>query len=187
MKKSFLALASALLLTGIYSFAPATKSVADTTLTVATDKSRVEWSGSVKDHSHPGIVPIKSGTVTVDGGKLTGGKFVLDVAGVKSTDGAGEKLDGHLKSADFLDAAKYPEAVLEIKSVTYSSAVQAEIAGVLSFKGVDAPIKFPAYIRSINEKGLFAEAFFAVNKKLIGLNSPMVSDDVQFSVHISAK
>lgn len=181
-------MASALLLVGVYSFAPSIKSVkADTVLTVNAERSKVEWNGSVKDHSHPGIVPIKSGSVIVDAGKLTGGTFVLDIAGVKSTDGAGERLDGHLKSPDFLDAAKFPEATFVIKSVTYTTATAAELTGVLNFKGVDIPVKFPAYIRSIGEKGLFAEAFFAIDKTLMGIAYKGASDDIHFTVKISAK
>ncbi len=184
MKKAFLLIATAATV-GLYSFVPVNKLV--DTFNINTTVSRLDWSGSVKDHSHPGIVPIKSGTVTVDGGKLTGGKFVLDMAGLKSTDGAGEKLDGHLKSPDFFDAAKFPEATFEITSVTYSSATDAEITGTLNVKGVDATIKFPAYIRTANETKFFAEAFFSVNKKFVGIGSPMAADDIQFAVHISAK
>ena len=46
----------------------------------------------------------------MDGGKLTGGKFTIDIAGLKVTDGAGAKLEGHLKSADFFETEKNPEA-----------------------------------------------------------------------------
>lgn len=185
MKKAFLLVATAATI-GLYSFVPAAKKFADT-FNINTTASRVDWSGSVKDHSHPGIVPIKSGTVTVDGGKLTGGRFVLDMTGIKSTDGAGENLDKHLKSADFFDAGKYGEATFEIKSVTYTSVSEVEIAGILNVKGVDAPIKFPAFIRTANETKFFAEAFFSINKKFAGIASPMAADDIQFAVHISAK
>jgi len=40
--------------------------------------------------------------VSVDGGKLTGGKFVIDLAGIKVTDaGGGDALAGHLKNQTF--------------------------------------------------------------------------------------
>jgi hypothetical protein len=41
----------------------------------------------------PGYFPLKNGTLTMDGGKLTGGKFTIDIAGLKVTDGAGAKLE----------------------------------------------------------------------------------------------
>jgi polyisoprenoid-binding protein YceI len=183
MKKTLFAIV-AIATMGLYSFIPANK-MAAVTLDVNTKASRLDWSGSVKDHSHPGVVPIKSGSVTLDGGKLIGGKFVLDVAGLKSTDGAGEKLDGHLKSPDYLDVAKYPEATFEIKSVTYTGEGDAEIAGDLTAKGVTTPIKFPAKIRTATETKFFAEAFFSISKKVLGIVN--AADDIQFGVHITAK
>ena len=43
-----------------------------------------------------------------------------DVAGIKVTDASGEKLESHLKAADFLDASKFADATFEIKSVKHA-------------------------------------------------------------------
>jgi len=80
---------------GIYSFAP--KNYADV-LKVDVAKSKVEWNGSAPDHYHPGTVALKGGEVWVDGGKVTGGKFTFDLTTITPTDGAGDRLTGHLKS-----------------------------------------------------------------------------------------
>ena len=98
MKKTLLSFASILLVAALVSFVPASShSFAD--LTVNLEKSRIDWVGSKKSDFHTGIVPLKSGSLSVDGGKLTGGKFVIDMANLKVTDGAGDRLAGHLKSA----------------------------------------------------------------------------------------
>ncbi len=186
MKKGFFAIAAALLLAGVYSFVPVNKGTADT-YTINPERSKVEWSGSAKDHSHPGYLPVKSGSVSVDGGKLVGGTFVIDVAGVKVTDAAGEKLEGHLKTPDFLNTAAFPEATFTIGSVAYTGATTADITGTLKFKGVDVPVKFPAYIRAADEKGFFAEAFFSIDKNLLGIGFKGASDDIHLSIHIAAK
>jgi hypothetical protein len=49
----------------------------------------------------------------MDGGKLTGGKFTIDIAGLKVTDGAGAKLESNLKSADFLKLKKIQKQLLK--------------------------------------------------------------------------
>ena len=179
MKKTFLSLATVALVAGLLSFAPATqKNYAD--LTVNLEKSRVDWVGSKKSDFHTGIVPLKSGSVSVSGGKLTGGKFVMDIANLKVTDAAGDRLAGHLKSAEILDAAKNPEATFEITGVNYTSESTATVSGKLTFNGVTLPLSFSANIRNSDDKGFFAKAFFGFDRTLFGVKYGVgaVSNDV---------
>jgi len=56
---------------------------------------------------------------------------------------------------------------------------------MLSLHGVKAPITFTAYIRNADEKGLFAEAFFPLNRSLFGINYNLgTNTDVQLAIHI---
>ncbi|MFN7274988.1 MAG: YceI family protein [Bacteroidota bacterium] len=188
MKTKLFTLASIVLAAGIFSFAPApAKQYAD--LTVNTEKSRVDWVGSKKSDFHTGIVPIKSGTVAVTGGKLTGGKFVMDVSALKVTDAAGDRLGGHLKSAEILDVAKFPEAVFEITSVNYTSDNAATITGNLTFHGATLPLSFSANIRNSDDKGFFAQAFFGLDRTLFDVKYGVgaMSNDVQLAIHLFAK
>ena len=166
MKKVLFASAMLIASAGVFSFIPA-KKYADT-LTVDVAKSKVEWSGAAGDHYHPGTVALKSGTVTVDGNKITGGKFTFDLTTIKSTDGAGDRLDGHLKSPQFFDAAKFGEATYEITSVNYTSDNVADITGNLSVKGTSIPVKLTAKIRGYKDGKLFAESFFSLDSKALG-------------------
>ena len=191
MKKAFLALTGLAFLTGMYSFVPGTENKAVSTLTVNTEKSRIDWVAAKKSDFHTGAFPIKSGQVMVDGGKLTGGKFVIDLANLKVTDaGGGDKLTGHLKSGDFFDVAKFGEATYEITGVIYSGDNNtAELTGNLTVKGVSVPVKLDAKIRNSDEKGFFAQAFVTLDKTLVGINygTGNVSNDVQLAIHIFAK
>lgn len=190
MKKAFLALAGVAFLTGIYSFAPRTEKKQAATLTVNTDKSRIDWVASKKSDFHTGIFPIKNGQVMVDDGKLTGGKFILDLANLKVTDaGGGDKLTNHLKSDAFFDVAKFGEATYEITGVKYTSANSADISGNLTVKGVTVPIKLVAQIRNADEKGFFAQAFISLDRTLVGITygPGNVSNDVQLAIHLFAK
>lgn len=186
MKKAFLTLVSAALLIGVSSFTNETKK-APITLAVVAEKSRVDWIGSKAGDFHTGSFTVKSGQVQVDGGKLVGGSFVIDLANLKVTDGAGERLAGHLKAADFFEVAKFGEATYTISSVNYTSDNNCEINGNLVIKGATVPVKFNASIRSASEKGLFGQAFFSVDRTALGINYNGPSKDVQLAIHLFAK
>ena len=185
MKKMFLVLVSAALITGLYSFV----SFKADTYNVVTDASRVEWVGSKKSGYHTGSFNLKGGQITVDNGKLTGGKFVIDLTSVKSTEpSGGERLEGHLKSKDFFDVTTFNEATYEINSVNYTSASTADISGNLSIKGLTVPVKFTANIRNLDGKKFFGQANFNIDRTLLGINygTGMVSNDVQVGVYLFA-
>jgi len=93
-----------------------------------------------------------------------------------------------LKSGDFFDVAKFGEATYKITSVSYSDDTNATINGELNLKGTSLPVSFKAVIRSADEKGLFAEAFFALDRTLFGINYGIgnIAKDVQVAVHLYA-
>ncbi|MFY7652697.1 MAG: hypothetical protein ACOVQE_08325, partial [Chitinophagaceae bacterium] len=82
MKKLIVSLSVVIASTTLLSFIPANRIVADA-YTVDTKNSKVEFVGSKTDGYHPGFFSIKSGSVIVDNGKLTGGSFVIDLANLK--------------------------------------------------------------------------------------------------------
>src|SRR6218665_270918 len=58
----------------------------------------------------------------IDSTTLTGGSFIIDINSLNNLDLANDAkqkggLEGHLKSADFFDVAKFPTAKFEITSV----------------------------------------------------------------------
>lgn len=187
MKKLFTVLSVSFVLAAAFAFMP--KAKFDTvTYNVAVDKSRVEWSASKKSGYHPGYFPLKSGTIQLDGNKLKGGKFVIDMANVKVTDASGERLEGHLKNKDFFDVTVFGEATYEITSVNYTSDNTADINGNLTLKGISVPVKFTSQIRNADDKGFFAEAFFNVDRHALGItwNPNGAFKDVNIAVRLFA-
>jgi polyisoprenoid-binding protein YceI len=180
MKKLFFAAAMLAVSAGVISFIPA-KKFADT-LTVDVAKSKIDWFGAAADHYHPGTVNLKSGTVTVDNNKITGGEFVIDLTSAKSTDGAGERLDGAIKSPNMFDVAKFGEATFKITGVSYTSDNAADLSGNLTVKGATVAVKVPAKIRSSKDGKLFAEAFFSLDAPSIGIQRYTID----LAVHIIA-
>lgn len=188
MKKTFLALTGFFLLAGLSSFTLQNGTTA-ASLTVNTEKSRIDWVAAKKSDFHTGIFSLKNGAVTVEDGKLKGGKFVIDLANLKVTDAGGDRLAGHLKSPDFFDVAKFTDATYEITSVNYTDANTADVNGNLTIKGLTVPVKLKAQIRNLDDKGFFAQAFLSLDKTLLGINygAGTVANDVQLAIHLFAK
>ncbi|MSQ37997.1 MAG: YceI family protein [Chitinophagaceae bacterium] len=187
MKKIMFSIAVIAASISLYSFAPKAKNADVVTFNVTAQKSKVDFTGSKKSDYHTGYFPIKSGTVQVNGGKLVGGSFVIDIAGLKVTDErGGEKLQGHLSSGDFFDIKIFGEASFTITSIEYTKADRATIKGDLNLKGIKAPVTFSAVIRNADDKGFFAEAFMPFDRTLFGINYGigMVDSEVQLAIHI---
>jgi polyisoprenoid-binding protein YceI len=187
MKKIIFSVAIVAASLSLVAFTNKDKSTAGVTFTVSAQKSKVDWVGSKKSDYHTGYFPVKSGSVQVDGGKLVGGSFVIDVAGLKVTDErGGEKLQGHLSSGDFFDISKFGEATFTINTVDYIKADRATIKGDLNLKGIKAPVTFTAIIRNADDKGFFAEAFLPFDRTIFGINYGvgMVDTEVQLAIHI---
>ncbi|MGB3144439.1 MAG: YceI family protein, partial [Maribacter sp.] len=87
---------------------------------VKVSESTVTWKGYKVTGSHEGLIQLESGHLEMDGDKLTGGEFVVDMSTLVATDLEGEskgKLEGHLKSDDFFGVEKHPTAKLVFTSV----------------------------------------------------------------------
>ncbi|MFN0274947.1 MAG: YceI family protein [Chitinophagales bacterium] len=188
-----------------------TTAEADKAMNVDVSKSILAFIGTKVTAHHAGIVNIKSGKLMAKGTELTGGNFVIDMQTVTVNNGAPEpdgKLTGHLKSPDFFDVAKYPEAKFEITGVKpFSGSVVSDnssdeldiykvsdpnmtINGNLTIKDVTKNIEFPAKV-TMNDAGVTAIAKFMVDRKLWGLNYPgmpddLIRDEIWFGINLAA-
>ena len=112
---------------------------------IKTDKSKLVWKGYKVTGSHEGTIAIKSGSLTFDGSKLTGGEFVVDMTSIVCTDLEGQSkgnLEGHLKSDDFFGVANHPTATLVFKNVKASGKNAYDVTGDLTIKGKTNPVMF---------------------------------------------
>lgn len=145
-------------------------------------KSSVQWTGTKPVGKHSGTFVIKSGSILVADGNVTGGKFVMDITSLnplESDSTMAGKLRGHLLSEDFFDVAKYPEASFEITNVIVGVDISSEelvmkdathtITGNLTLKGVTKSISFPAKL-AVTEGSVDADANFNIDRTQWGLN-----------------
>ncbi|MBA4849841.1 YceI family protein [Emticicia sp. BO119] len=142
------------------------------TLKVNTQTSTFSWIGKKITGEHNGTINIQAGNIIVDGDKLTGGDFIIDINSIRVLDvkdeGYNAKLVSHLKAPDFFDAAKYPTASFKITKATPKGGTSYDIAGNLTINGVTQPISFPATV-SINKNGsASASAKFEVDRTKFG-------------------
>jgi polyisoprenoid-binding protein YceI len=173
---------------GLFSFAPKKPTNDVINFSVDGNKSKINWTGSKKSDFHTGYFPVKSGNIQVDGGKITGGSFVINLKELSLTDGTGDDLKKHLQSPAFFDIDKFMEATFTITKVDYNlkRADKATITGTLSLHGITAPVTFTTTIRNADEKGFFAEAFLPFDRTAFGINygAGMIDSEVQLAIHI---
>lgn len=110
--------------------------------------SNVDWTGRKVSGSHNGTIDIKAGSLTLDGGKLVGGNFIIDTTSIKILDvtdsATNAQFAGHLASDDFFASEKFPIATFEITAVTSVAETAYHIDGNLTIKGITEPVTFDA-------------------------------------------
>ncbi|MEP0987360.1 YceI family protein [Ekhidna sp.] len=121
---------------------------------VNTTESVITWTGKkVVGKSHTGTLKLQEGTLQMDGNKLTGGSFVIDMSTLEDTDLSGEwkaKLEGHLKSDDFFGVETYPTAAFVITEAKSTGKGSYNVTGDVTIKGKTETISFPATIKEVD-------------------------------------
>ena len=127
-----------------------------------TTASSAKWTGSktlIKDYTDVGTIDLKSGNAVFSKGVLTGGTVVFDMNSIATTStGRGNEADAlsgqakHMKSDDFFDTAKYPEAKFVITSVSHEAGDTYMLTGDLTIKGSTHPTTFPVEVVTTNGK-----------------------------------
>ncbi len=114
--------------------------------------SIAHWTGIktlLKNYADHGTINIKSGVAIFDQGKLIGGNVVFDMTSIATlSTGNGDDSKStsmqakHLKSADFFDADKYPDAKFTITNVEKIDDSNYNLTGDLIIKDKTNPISF---------------------------------------------
>jgi polyisoprenoid-binding protein YceI len=153
--------------------------------------SKVEFVGSKVTGSHNGSFEKFNGEIHYANNDLTQShvKITIDATSVKTDD---PKLTEHLKTPDFFDIAKFPEAMFESTKITPGGDKGAShtVTGNLTLHGVTKSITFPATI-AVTPDSATVDANFAINRKDFGINYPgaqdnLIRDDVVMKLTIRA-
>jgi len=146
--------------------------------------------------AHNGTIAVKEGEIFLTDGKLTGGKFVIDTTSIKILDitdpATNAQFFGHLASDDFFSTEKYPEATLEIISVSGN-----HVEGNLTIKGISHPAGFDVAV-NVNGDQLTAtgkllidrtkyEMKFRSGNFFKDLGDTLIYNDFELTVIVTAK
>ncbi|MBP9185583.1 MAG: YceI family protein [Bacteroidia bacterium] len=175
------------------------KSKTAATLKVDAQESSFKWTGKKVIGEHWGYVKFNDGTITVDGKKITGGNFTVNMPTITVEDIKGEymeKLIGHLKSDDFFATDKFETSSLKIKALSpIAGAVAGQnnynVVADLTIKNITKEIKFPSQIIVAADK-VIANAEFEIDRTLFdikykGQADNLISDNFTVNVRVVAK
>ncbi|UFK98632.1 YceI family protein [Kaistella faecalis] len=182
------------------------------TFTVNTDSTTVKWTAYHKGGLNPRFGTTKTaGTFSVENGNLVSGSLTSDLNTLTTDPAAVDPamsdgktsadLDGHLKSADFFDTAKYPSVKFDITKVEELAAgTESKVAGAnktvsgnLTIKDKTVNVSFPAKVE-VTENGLTLVSNFTINRQDWGLaygteGDPkdwMISQEVDLELNVVA-
>jgi len=192
MKKTFLTIALAI----ITAFAFATKPHIDN-VRVNSENSTIKWIGSKVASSHEGTVNIQKGMLMIDHGTLVGGQFSIDMTSISNTDMEGrkkERLEWHLKNADFFDVEQFPLAIITITKAVKGEGNSYKIVANLTVKGITHSVTFPATVE-INGLNFLATAKIKIDRTKWGieynsgnffkdLGDKIILDEIEFDVYL---
>lgn len=157
---------------------------------VFTPESQVNFVGSKVTGSHQGGFKTFTGHFTIKDGAPVGNdhKVVIDM---KSTFADDEKLTGHLKSPDFFDIEKFPEASFDVTGFKKDSETAYTVSGNFTLHGQTKNISFPATVSQSGETVKIG-AKFDINRKDFGIvyagkADDLIRDEVVIELKLEAK
>lgn len=164
-----------------------------TMMVVNIEKSVINWKGSMlfSFGQHNGTVNFKEGYVQMEKGKISGGKFVVEMNSIVDENGSNNSdLVSHLKNEDFFEVEKYPESKLVFKNFEYVDINRMKIEADLTIKGITKSITlynvdyYPNELK-ISTKFKIDRTDFGVNyssKGLAEVKDHAISDAIELEV-----
>jgi len=163
---------------------------------VVAAESNIDWVGKKVTGAHNGTINVKEGEVSLNNGEIESGKFIIDTTSIKILDVIDPETNsqfwGHLASDDFFSLEKYPEASLNIASVSGK-----HVKGDLTIKGITHPVDFEINLE-LNGEVLTATGKLIIDRTKYGmkfrsanffenLGDLMIFNDFELNVSLTAK
>jgi polyisoprenoid-binding protein YceI len=163
---------------------------------IVSTQSNIDWVGKKVTGAHNGTIAIKEGELILNGDKLIGGRIVVDLSSIKILDvtdpTTNAQFAGHLASDDFFSTDKYPEAILEITSVSGT-----HVEGDLTIKGITQPAGFDVAVW-VNGDQLIATGKLVIDRTRYAmkfrsgnffkdLGDTLIYNDFELNISVTAK
>ena len=157
---------------------------------ITPQNSKIEFIGAKVTGHHNGSFGDFSGQIDYTGNVETSRVSINIKTESIATDTP--DLTKHLKTADFFDVAKFPEATFVSTAIKAGGEKGAShtVTGNLTMHGVTKAVTFPATI-SVTPDAATVESSFSINRKDFGINyagaaDNLIRDDVVLTLHIRA-
>ena len=144
---------------------------------ITPDSSEVKFVGSKVTGSHNGLFKKFSGAIDFTGQTETSHvSITIDTDSLEADDPA---LTKHLKTADFFDVARFPQASFVSREIKPGGEKGANhtVTGNLTLHGVTKSITFPATI-AVSPEAITVDSTFSINRKDFGINYAGASDNL---------
>lgn len=176
--------------TGEAQTAASPRTAAAQTYVITPENSKIEFVGSKVTGSHNGSFQKFSGEIHYTGDVNTSHVTITMQTDSLTTDTP--DLTKHLKTADFFDVAKYPEAKFESTAIKPGGDKGAShtMTGNLTLHGATKSVTFPATI-AVTPDAVTVDSSFTINRKDFGINfagasDNLIRDDVVLTLKIKA-
>ncbi len=156
--------------------------------------TNINWNANHFGFSNPsGRFGLKEGTLVLDDAAPANSSVnvTIDVTGLVT---GIPKFDEHLKSADFLDAEKFPEATFKSTNVETGADNTAKVTGDLTLHGVTKPVVLDVKLNKQGEnpmskiKSVGFSGKTVIKRSEFGIDKyvPNVSDEVTIAIEAEA-
>ena len=155
---------------------------------ITPENSKIEFFASKVTGSHHGAFEKFSGAIDYSGQPEKSHVTITIDTGSVTTDTP--DLTKHLKTADFFDVARFPQATFESTEIKAGGEKGAThtVTGNLQLHGVTKSITFPATI-VVSPGAITVDSTFAINRKDFAINyagaaDNLVRDEVLLTLHV---
>ena len=174
----------------------ATSEVTSTKYMANAAESVIEWTGYKPTGKHIGTIMLESGVFTVNDGKLESGTFMINMSSLKDSEG-NARLEGHLKSADFFEVEKYPNAAFEVTGYEMVDG-KAMLSGNLTMKDTKNNVTFPVSVSEDGDMFSLTSEMFTIDRSkwnvkygsksfFDDLGDKFINDDIELKITVKAK
>jgi len=163
---------------------------------IVSAQSNIDWVGKKVTGAHNGTIAVKEGEIILNDGNVINGKVIIDTTSIKILDvtdpATNAQFAGHLASDDFFSTEKYPEAILEITTVSGR-----HVEGNLTIKGITHSISFDVIV-NVNGDVLIATGKLVIDRTKYemkfrsgnffkDLGDTLIYNDFELNVTVTAK
>jgi polyisoprenoid-binding protein YceI len=159
-----------------------------------TSSAQLVWAGSAafSAYSLSGTLKVKSGNLMIKDDQLSTTDIIIDM---KSLDAEIKDLRQHLRSADFFDVKKYPQAVFQLKEVVDIKEGEVVFKGLFTIKETTKEESFTLKAHRQNDRWIF-KGKITLDRTAYGIyyNSPnffenlkqnAIADDISLDVELT--